>query len=92
MVNLSKDLSGILTGKLPRKLSETEGILLKQYFEQISSHQDKNAKELYFKYTYEVDSENYILTEEYLFRDYETVLDIRRAIARNYYIKKVTGE
>jgi hypothetical protein len=82
-------LKEILEAKLPRRLKSEEGDFLKIYFQQITSHCDENSKEIYFKYSYDWQNNSYILTEEYLFRDKETVLDIKRAITKNYYLKKI---
>lgn len=82
------NLKTILAGKNLRKLPNIEGEFLKTNFEFSSQKIVENSKELYFKYQKEFDGNLYILTEEYLFRDNESLLDIKRAIGRNYYLKR----
>ena len=81
------NLKTILAGQLPRLLQKSEGKFLKLQFEFSSKKIVENSKELYFKYQKEFEGCLYILTEEYLFRDHESILDVNRAIAVNYYLK-----
>ena len=81
-------LSEILASKLPRKLSIAEGEFLKKEFIFIEKKSTENSKELYFRYIKEIQNTKYILTEEYLFRDNETIIDLKRAIAKNFYLRK----
>lgn len=89
MIDQQLQLKIILEAKLPRRLKSEEGDYLKSFFQQIASHCDESSKEIYFKYSYDYQEQSYILTEEYLFRDKETVLDIKRAITKNYYLKRL---
>ncbi|HCX73774.1 MAG TPA: hypothetical protein DHM37_08655 [Candidatus Cloacimonas sp.] len=77
--------------KFPYRISSEQADLLKRDFvldvEQIQ--RQNNPKTLLYKYFYQYNSENYMLLEEFLFRDNETLLDIKRAIGRNYYLYKL---
>ena len=76
--------------KFPCHISEIKAKTLKYYFkldeEDIQRQQDQKA--LLYKYFYQYDNEQYMLLEEFLFRDNETFLDIKRAIGKNYYLYK----
>ncbi|MFO7895970.1 MAG: hypothetical protein R6U84_03470 [Candidatus Cloacimonadales bacterium] len=89
MINPEPKLQMILQRHLPARLPAEEGELLKRYFRQIASRCDENSKEIYFKYAYDWQEQSYILTEEYLFRDQETVLDLKRAITKNFYLRRL---
>lgn len=86
LINM-ENIESILTRKFPCKLKIEEGKFLKKIFEQISMRRHENSKELYYKYIYTWKDHDFVLTEEYLFRDNETVLDIKRSIGQNYYLK-----
>lgn len=74
--------------KFPCKLSKADGVILKKQFEldkkSLNNPKDKtNIEYIYYK---EYNKKKYILVEEYMFRDGETVLEIERSIDVNYYL------
>ena len=75
---------------IPCKLSRFEGEILKQEFilDENSVHKQENKKDISYRYFKEIDGSKYTLVEEYMFRDREIVLDIKRAIGVNYYLNK----
>lgn len=74
--------------QFPCKISEEEGMTLKNDFKLLkNSLKKQNVKgDVEFKYYKDIDGKNYILIEEYLFRDGETFLDIKKSIGINYYL------
>ncbi len=76
--------------KFPCKLSRMEGEILKKHFafQPINTKAQKDKKDISYKYIKEIEGKTYILLEEYLFRDRETFLDIKRAIGINYYLNR----
>ncbi len=80
-----------MKGKFPCKLNKFEGEILKQQFilDENSVHQQKDKKDITYKYSLEIEGVKYTLIEEYLFRDRETILDIKRAIGVNYYLNRL---
>lgn len=78
--------------KFPLKIAKEEGELLKEYFEFEKKllNEQNDVKNLQYRYTKEIDGEMYILLEEFMFRDGDADLDIRRSIGCNYYLNKKT--
>ena len=74
----------------PCKLNRFEGKILKQHFilDENSIHKQEDKKDISYRYFKEINGYKYTLLEEYLFRDREIVLDIKRAIGVNYYLNK----
>jgi len=76
--------------KFPCKLNKFEGEILKQHFilDENSVHKQEDKKDVAYTYFKEIEGVKYTLVEEYMFRDREVVLDIKRAIGVNYYLNK----
>ena len=76
--------------KFPCKLSRIEGEILKKHFDlqPINTSTQKDIKDIGYRYIKEIEGKTYVLLEEYLFRDRETFLDIKRAIGINYYLNR----
>ena len=74
--------------KFPSKLDSHLGELLKENLSEEKAVRtvDKNAKTIMYRYPIEIDDKKYIFTVEYIFKEYETFLDLKRAIGINYYI------
>jgi len=76
--------------KFPCRISEFKAEILKKDFEldENQIQKQKDQKNLLYKYFYQYCNEQYMLLEEFLFRDNETFLDIKRAMGKNYYLYK----
>ncbi|MBN2461165.1 MAG: hypothetical protein JXB60_06110 [Candidatus Cloacimonetes bacterium] len=76
--------------RFPCRLDNIEGDICKEYFVLDTEHiqNQHHWKELQFRYHGRIDNEEYLLLEEYMFRDNETILDIKRAIGKNYYLSR----
>ncbi len=48
-----------------------------------------NTKSIRYKYRKKIAGTDYLLLEEYLFREGDTILDIKHAIAVNYYLNRL---
>lgn len=75
----------------PFKLKKTEGELLKESFvldKRIFNEQEE-VRDIKYRYTKNIDGLDYVLIEEFMFKDNETEFDIFRAIGVNFYINKV---
>lgn len=74
----------------PTKLNKHNGEILQKNFTYITNESDneKFSKSIKYKYVRKIDNNEYILIVEYLFRDNEVILDIQRAIGKNYYINR----
>jgi len=81
------EIDKILNMKLPAKIDKDLATKIKEKATLLKTHRDENAKELYFQYSFDYKGKNFILTEEYLFRENESILDIKRAIMKNYYLR-----
>ena len=84
--------SEILKSKksFPCKITNHEGKQLKNYFDlDINSINQQKAKNtIIYKYIKKIENSQYVLIEEYLFREGEIFLDIKRAITTNYYLNR----
>ena len=83
------DLDKIFELSLPSKIDKDLAYKIKEKATLLKTHRDENAKELYFQYSFDYKKKHFILTEEYLFRENESILDIKRAIMKNYYLKMI---
>lgn len=85
---ISKIVSAI--EKFPSKITSRDGRILKQSFEQIELFKTncENTKSLRFKYRKIINDEEYLLMEEYLFNERETILELKHAITVNYYLNR----
>ena len=75
----------------PCKISRTDGEIIKNNFELQPVRKDndkRNKTVLEFRYFKEINGVKYTLLEEYLFRDRETFLDLKRAVGKNFYLNK----
>jgi hypothetical protein len=83
--NIIKDIK-----KFPSKLDSHLGELLKENLsdENATRHVNKDSKTIMYKYPITIDNEKFIFIVEYIFKEYETFLDLKRAIGINYYIYK----
>lgn len=76
--------------KYPSKIATADGRKLKKIFAAVEQVKTTigNTKSLRFKYKKKIDDHDYLLLEEYLFNERETILDIKHAIAVNYYLNR----
>lgn len=74
--------------KFPCRLTKFQANILKRDFilNENEIQKQPDQKTLLYKYYYTYNTKQYMLLEEFLFRDNETVIDINRAIGRNYYL------
>ena len=74
----------------PAKIDTVIGDLIKENLKDMKSVRvlNKSAKTIMYKYFFELKKQNYILIEEYLFKERETNFDLRRAVGKNFYIYK----
>jgi hypothetical protein len=76
--------------KFPSKITSSDGRKLKKFFEPTEQMKTtcENIKSLRFKYRKKINDQEYLLLEEYLFNERETILDIKHAITVNYYLNR----
>lgn len=76
--------------KFPCKINKKEGKILTENFERDKTfHDDHNdKKDIEFRYFKKNHNAEYVLIEEYMFRDNETYFELNRAIDINYYLSK----
>lgn len=78
--------------RFPRKITRDEGEYLKKKFDLLPDSPRKNQipgnKSIEYIYKYHLQKHDYFLIEEYLFRDREFFLEIKRAIGKNFYLTK----
>ena len=76
--------------EFPSKIDTIIGELLKENLVEVESVRvlNKSAKTIMYKYFFKLEEINYILIEEYLFKERETNFDLRRAVGKNFYIYK----
>ena len=93
---MKKELLEILINKenFPTKLSKREGEKLKSFFKKDESFQKKSTErkkvnDLEFRYIYQEDGITYILLEELLFKEGETLLTLENSIGVDYYFNKI---
>ncbi|BDU49974.1 hypothetical protein [Haliovirga abyssi] len=74
--------------KFPCKISKEDGGILKKQFEldKKSLNNPKDKTDIEYIYYKEYNKRKYVLIEEYMFRDGETVLEVERAIDVNYFL------
>jgi predicted lipid carrier protein YhbT len=77
----------------PCMLRKSEGQTLKKFFDLDQNFLKKRSErnhidDLEFRYIYNENNEKYILIEEYIFKENESVLNIENAIGVNYYLNK----
>lgn len=90
---IDPEVSQILAGKtnFPCRLNRWEGEIIKQQMQlledMVKSEEHKSIKR---RYIGNICDHEYILLEEYQFREGETVLDIKRAIGVNYYLNRLS--
>lgn len=77
--------------KFPCRIAKFKAEILKQDFvlDENEIQQQNNPKTLLYKYFYQHCQEKFVLLEEFMFRDNETFLDIKRAIGKNYYLYRM---
>jgi len=89
-MNDPKILSEILKTKkkFPCLIDNKEAEILKDFFhlDQKKINQQSQVKELHIFYHFVIAKKKYTLLEEYLFRDNETILELNRAIGKNFYL------
>jgi hypothetical protein len=93
---MKKELLEILTNKktFPTKLTKREGENLKNFFKKDESFQKKSVdrkkvNDLEFRYIYQEDGVTYILLEEFIFKEGETLLTLENSIGVDYYFNKI---
>ncbi len=76
--------------KFPKKLDKHLGELIKEQLSDITPERtvNKSAKTIMYKYRFKLDKISYLFVVEYIFKEYETFLDLKRAIGINYYLYK----
>jgi hypothetical protein len=88
-INFRDVVNGIKN--FPCRISRNDGEILKKNFDyhpEVKDNRRKNKSTLEFRYFKEIDGNKYTLLEEYLFRDRETFLDLKRAVGKNFYLNK----
>ena len=77
--------------KFPCKLKKEEGRFIKRELikDKELIHDDLGKKDIELKYHGVIGGRKYILVEEYLFRENETLLNIKNSIGVNYYINRI---
>lgn len=76
--------------RFPCKLSTDEGELLKEFFDFDKKvlNEQNDVKDLKYRYKKEIDGDTYIMIEEFMFRDGEAELDVRKSLGSNYYLNR----
>ena len=76
--------------KFPTKLDSHLGELLKEQLIDVEPQRtvNKSSKTIMYKYPFKFANNKYLFIVEYIFKEYETFLDLKRAIGANYYIYK----
>ncbi len=72
----------------PCVLNKEEGEIIKKEFHSLNSYIDKqkDLKDIELKYTKSINGSTYVLIEEFMFREKESVLDINEILGVNYYL------
>ncbi len=85
---MTKDSILASYSSFPVKLSKEEGLILKRAFtlQKENEPQEAFSKSIRHKYVLNSAGRRYILIVEYLFRDNEFILDLKRSIGANYYL------
>lgn len=79
----------------PCMLMKSEGQTLKKFFDIDQDFlkkrsERKHVDDLEFRYIYREGDEKFILIEEYIFKENESVLNTENAIGVNYYLNKIS--
>ena len=75
----------------PTIVDKTDAQVLKDGFEFDKKvlNEQECRKDIKYRYKKNIDGSDYILIEEYFFKDNETSLDLRNALGTNYYLNKL---
>ena len=76
--------------KFPSKLDSHLGELLKDELKNIDPSRtvNKNSKTIMYRYPFQLNDTKYLFIVEYIFKERETFLELKRAIGINYYLYK----